>query len=74
MDWPEFLTETQVAEYLGLKGHEDHIRNLRRRQGLPHIRFWINKAEVVTYPRDLVRKWAEARVLKGSRRAREEVA
>lgn len=66
---PEFLSEEQLAEFLGIPCVHGHIANLRKKQALPHLQWQVGGEVIYTYPRDLVRAWALAKASRGRRRA-----
>jgi hypothetical protein len=68
MQWPELLTDEQVAEFLNIPFDPDHIRRLRSREKLPHVCFDVRGTKHYRYPLDLVRQWVRDRVRVGKRR------
>jgi hypothetical protein len=64
------MTGEQLAAFLGIPYSEAHIAALRKRPSLlPYLQWEVDGKVEHSYPRDLVRAWANARALRGKKRA-----
>ena len=68
IEWPELLTDEQVAKFLNIPFDPAHIKRLRSREKLPHVCFDVQGAKHFRYPLELLRRWVNQRVRVGNRR------
>ena len=67
-DWPDVLTDEQVAEYLQSPYSEKHLANLRNKGDppLPHARFSVDGKTYFRYPLNELRDWLRERTKNGN--------
>ena len=67
-DWPDVLTDEQVAEYLQIPYSETHIASLRNTATprLPAVRLSVGGKTYFRYPLDELRDWLKERTKNGN--------